>query len=291
MNRKAAIGASGLGFRYADGTEALSDMSFKITEGEFCAILAANGSGKTTLIKTLAGLLKPLAGSLQICGENIRDLPQEKLYSRIGVMFQNPDDQLFSSTVYEDVAFGPRNIGHDEAEVRRRVEEALGNVHAERLAGKTIHNLSFGEKKRVALAGVLAMRPSILLLDEPTAGMDPAGEAAVMRLLGEINRAQGVTIVMATHAVDAIPGFVDSVIVLSGGKMLSHGPAEEILANHEMMESAGLRLPYVAMLARILRDKEGLSLDELPLTVESAGKAIIEAVSGEVARENAETGR
>ncbi|HSR12593.1 MAG TPA: ABC transporter ATP-binding protein, partial [Thermodesulfobacteriota bacterium] len=167
MREGLAIEAQNVSFTYEEGTRALHDVDFTAARGEFVAILASNGSGKTTLIKVLVGLLKPQKGLVAVEGRDIAKVSSIELYQRLGMVFQNPDDQLFSATVEEDVAFGLRNLNLPEPEVQRRVGESLESVAAADLRRRAIHHLSFGEKKRVALAGVLAMGPSILILDEP----------------------------------------------------------------------------------------------------------------------------
>ena len=182
-------------------------------------MLASNGSGKTTLIKVLVGLLEPQDGTININGQNIRKLTRKDLCRQIGLVLQNPVDQLFAATVEEDVAYGPRNLGLTIEEVDQRVAESLESVAALELRRRPIHHLSFGEQKRVSMAGVLAMRPSTLILDEPTAGLDPAGEALMMRLLNRLNREQGITVILATHSVDLLPLFADRIYVLRHGKV------------------------------------------------------------------------
>lgn len=277
-----ALYASALGYAYAEGTKALRGIDLEIRQGEFVALLASNGSGKTTLIKLLAGLLEMQEGVVEIGGGDIRTVPPQELYRRIGVTFQNPDDQLFAATVEDDVAFGPRNMGFDEIETLRRVRNALEAVAALELGGKAIHHLSFGQKKRVALAGVLAMEPQILLLDEPTAGLDPAGEGNVMRLLGKINRERNVTMVMATHSVDMLPLFADRIVVLKDGLLLKQGAPEEVFADHGLLEQAGLRLPYVSSLIHKMKEHDGLPMNGLPLTIGEARKRFLELIPEDI---------
>ena len=218
-----AIAVTGAHYTYDDGTEALAGIDFHVAQGEFVAILGSNGSGKTTLINLLVGLLKARSGEIMICGKAIGELSAEELHQRVGLVFQNPNDQLFAATVDEDVAFGPRNLSLPEPEVQRRVAEALTAVAALPLRARAIHHLSFGEQKRVSLAGVIAMRPAILILDEPTAGLDPAGEAQMMQLLKKLNREEGLTIILATHSVDMLPLFANRITVLDAGRVLQGG--------------------------------------------------------------------
>jgi cobalt/nickel transport system ATP-binding protein len=279
---KTAIEARGVWFTYDEGTVALKDIDFYAGRGEFIAMLASNGSGKTTLIKTLVGLLTPQKGELRICGEDIRTLKSKDLYQRVGLVFQNPNDQLFAATVAEDVAFGPRNLGLEEDEVERRVAESLEAVGAADLKKRAIHHLSFGQQKRVALAGVLAMHPSILILDEATAGLDPAGELAMMHLLNKLNREQGVTIILATHSIDMLPLFADRIYVLRHGQVLRHGTAEDVLCDHEMLDRASLRLPYVSGLIHDMKRHDGVPIEGLPLTVGAARKRLLELIPADL---------
>ncbi len=207
-------------YKYPDGTHALSNIHFEVKKGEFIGILVANGSGKTTLLKTMDGLMKDFKGSILLDGVDIKKISPKEIYRKIGLIFQNPDDQLFASTVFEDVAFGPINMGFGENEVVHRVNNALSSVEMEASAEKSIHNLSFGQKKRICIAGLLAMGHEILLLDEPTGGLDPMGEYKMMNLLTKLNKENGVTIVMATHSVDLVPLFLHKLYILSKGTII-----------------------------------------------------------------------
>ncbi|MBU3932224.1 MAG: ATP-binding cassette domain-containing protein [Proteobacteria bacterium] len=277
-----AIEVTGVHFTYDDGTEALSGVDFHVSEGEFVAILGSNGSGKTTLIGLLVGLLKPKTGRISIGEREIGNLSAEELYQRVGLVFQNPNDQLFAATVEEDAAFGPRNLNLPEAEVERRVTEALAAVAALPLRGRAIHHLSFGEQKRVSLAGVMAMRPSVLILDEPTAGLDPAGEAQMMQLLKKLNREEGLTVILATHSVDMLPLFANRIYVLDHGRVLQEGPSEEIFCHQEMIVRAKLRLPYVSRLMYEMKRHDGVPIDGLPLTIGEARVQLLELIPKEL---------
>ena len=273
-----AVEADGVSFVYPEGTKALDGVDFRVKTGEFVALLASNGSGKSTLIRVLAGLLRARKGTVRIAGRDIREYPSKALYREIGVVFQDPDDQLFCASVEEDVAFGPRNLGLSAAEVEGRVSAALTAVGASALRGRAVHHLSFGEKKRVAVAGVLAMEPSTLILDEATAGLDPAGEALMMRLLNRLNRERGITVVLATHSVDLLPLFADRVYVLQRGRVLKEGTAEAIFYDHEMIERAELRLPYISVLLHDLKRYDGVPIEGLPLTVGEARKRLLDLI-------------
>jgi cobalt/nickel transport system ATP-binding protein len=277
-DRMRAIEVTGVRFIYEDGTEALAGVDFHVLEGEFVAVLGSNGSGKTTLIGLLVGLLKAKTGQILIGEREIGSLSAEELYQRVGLVFQNPTDQLFAATVEEDVAFGPRNLNLPEEEVQARVTEALAAVAALPLRNRAIHHLSFGEQKRVSLAGVMAMRPSVLILDEPTAGLDPAGEAQMMQLLKKMNREEGMTVILATHSVDMLPLFANRIYVLDHGRVLQEGPSEEIFCHQEMIDRAKLRLPYVSRLMYEMKRHDGVPIDGLPLTIGEARAQLLELI-------------
>jgi cobalt/nickel transport system ATP-binding protein len=264
-------------FRYPDGTTALSGIQLDITRGEFCGILGSNGSGKTTLLKLLDGMIKDFDGKILLDGDDICRLSPRQIYSKVGLVFQNPDDQLFAHSVYEDVAFGPRNMGLVEQDVRQRVTDALAAVEMSELAAKDIHNLSYGQKKRACIAGLLAMGHEILLLDEPTAGLDPMGEYRMMELLTRLNRDSGVTIVMATHSVDLVPVFLTRLHILSRGSLARSGTPEEVFAAQGELAGVKLRLPYIAELIHQLKTTDKLPFRRIPLTVGEARRDILEA--------------
>lgn len=261
-------------FKYPDGTQALSEIKLEIKKGEFVGILGANGSGKTTLLKTVDGLIKDFEGSVHLDGIDIKKLSPKKIYNKVGLVFQNPDEQLFASTVFEDVAFGPINMGFKEDEITRRVTNALKNVEMTGYANKSIHNLSFGQKKRICIAGLLAMGHEILLLDEPTAGLDPMGVHSIMELLRNLNKTKNITIVMTTHSVDLVPLFLDRVIILSNGKIILEGTPKKVFSEPELIRDAKLRLPRIGHLFEILKKHDGFSTDTVPLTIGEAREFI-----------------
>jgi len=253
-------------FSYPDGTAALTDIRLEVRQGEFCALLGANGSGKTTLLKAMDGLIRDYRGTVLLDGQNILKLHPKDIYRKVGLVFQNPDDQLFAHSVTEDVAFGPRNMGFAEAEVMRRVSAALEQVEMTEDAARNIHHLSYGQKKRICIAGLLAMGHEILLLDEPTAGLDPVGEMRMMQLLQKLNCDDGVTIVMATHSVDMVPLFLGEVHILGKGRLIRSGSSAEVFRSPEEMEKVRLRLPHVAEMFWHM-PRYGLPGDQLPLTI------------------------
>lgn len=263
-------------FAYADGTVALSDIRFQVARGEFCGILGSNGSGKTTLLKIMDGLIREYDGTVLLDGRDVRSLHPKDIYRTVGLVFQNPDDQLFAHTVFEDVAFGPRNMGFDEAEVKTRVERALDAVDLADAAAKQIHHLSYGQKKRACIAGLLSMGHEVLLMDEPTAGLDPMGEYRMMELLTRLNRQEGVTIIMATHSVDLVPLFLHRLHILSRGRIVRGGPPEEVFTAPAEMESVKLRLPHIAELIHRLKHEDGVPFRRTPLTIGEARREIME---------------
>ena len=265
-------------FRYPDGTTALAEIRFDVQKGEFCGILGANGSGKTTLLKVMDGLIKEYTGRVLLDGDEVTRLKPRDIYRKVGLVFQNPDDQLFAHTVFEDVAFGPRNMDFAEDEVQRRVNAALVSVEMADYAGKQINALSYGQKKRACIAGLLAMGHEILLLDEPTAGLDPMGEYRMMEILTRLNREEGVTIVMATHSVDLVPLFLHRLHILSRGRIVRSGAPEEVFTAPAEMENIKLRLPHIAELIYRLKHEDDVPFDRIPLTIGEARREIVEMV-------------
>jgi len=226
----ALLTLNNVSYRYPDGTSALNDCSLTIRKGTRTTVLGANGAGKTTMFLHLNGILRPTTGQVQ-WQENPLDYSRggmRKLRSQVGMVFQNPDSQLFSASVREDISFGPMNLGLPEKVVRERVEEALLAVGMTGAADKPVHNLSYGQKKRVCIAGVLAMQPEVLVLDEPMAGLDAAMQEELTAVL-ECLHGAGMTIVIATHDLDFAYGWADEAIVLQNGRRLAQGCAAEIL--------------------------------------------------------------
>jgi cobalt/nickel transport system ATP-binding protein len=239
-------------YRYPDGTPALDNCSLKIKRGSRTAVLGVNGAGKTTLFLHLNGILRPSVGQV-LCDGVPLDYSRAgltKLRSMVGLVFQNPDSQLFSASVREDVSFGPMNMGLPEREVRMRVDESLLTVGMAGAADRPVHNLSYGQKKRVCIAGVLAMKPEILVLDEPMAGLDVAMQEDLTTLLNRLHSA-GLTIIIATHDLDFAYGWADDGIVMKAGQLLAEGAATEILLRDEVQSALG-GTPFVAEITRRL---------------------------------------
>jgi cobalt/nickel transport system ATP-binding protein len=236
-----ALRISALSHTYADGRIALDGVTFALDPGECVALVGPNGAGKTTLFLRLCGVLPGRLGEISVGGLDPADPKQrKKLPETVGVIFQNPDDQLFSPTVAEDVAFGPLNLGATPEEAKIRTAAALQSVGMAGAEDRVPFQLSGGEKRRAALAGVLAMRPSVLLLDEPSMFLDPRGRR---ELIGVIRELSG-TKLIATHDLDLVLDTCPRVIVLDGGKLAADGPAATILANPELMDRHGLEVPY-----------------------------------------------
>ena len=242
---------------------ALDDVSLDIEKGSFVAVVGMNGSGKSTLAKCLNGLLLPTEGSVTVDGMNTAD--DEHIWdirSRVGMVFQNPDNQLVSSIVEDDVAFGPENLGIEPEEIRRRVDDALHKVGMYDKKDKGAHMLSGGQKQRIAIAGAVAMRPDCIVFDEPTAMLDPAGRKSVMEIIEELN-AEGITVVLITHFMEEALE-ADRVIVLRNGKILADRSPKELFADAELVGEAGLEMPPVIELRdRLELDKSIMSKDEL----------------------------
>ena len=231
-------------YRYPDGTEALKSISLKLHKGSKIALVGANGSGKTTFLLLLNGILKPTSGQIYVDDRPL-DYQQAfltQLRRRVGFVFQDPNDQLFAATVRQDVAFGPLNMGLGIEKVNTRVREALESVEMVEYADKPPHFLSMGQKKRVAIAGILAMRPDIIVMDEPTSMLDGKMADQIMDLLTKLN-SQGKTVITATHDVDLALEWADVVLVLRSGILLAQGSPTEIFENEEIMAHSGLKLP------------------------------------------------
>lgn len=243
-------------FRYPDGTAVLKGINFKVKKGEMVSLLGPNGAGKSTLFLHFNGILRPTKGEVLIKGKPIKYDKKSLVEVRktVGLVFQNPDDQIFAPTVKEDVAFGPLNLGLPKEEVEKRVKEALKAVGMEGFENKPPHHLSGGQKKRVAIAGILAMQPEVIVLDEPTAGLDPVGASKIMKLLYDLNK-KGMTIIISTHDVDLVPVYADKVYVMYDGKILKEGTPKEVFSDVETIRKANLRLPRVAHLIEILNKR------------------------------------
>jgi cobalt transport protein ATP-binding subunit len=230
----------GLSFSYPDGRQALRDVSFSVAANERVALVGPNGGGKSTLLLHLNGVLRSRAGRITINGAPLDDHSLSQIRGWVGLVFQNPDDQLFSPRVYQDVAFGPLHMGLAQDEVRARVERALAAVGIADFADRISHHLSIGEKKRVAIATVLSMDPRILVLDEPSAGLDPRGRQNLIGLLGSLAQQ---TMLISTHDMRLAAELCIQALVLDGGRIVASGPARDILYDRALMEAHGLETP------------------------------------------------
>ena len=266
--------ADGLVAGYERGRRVLDGASLTVPAGRRLALLGANGSGKTTLLRCLSGALEPVAGTVAVDGERLRHTRGGLRAHRqeVQLVLQDPDDQLFSADVRADVSFGPMNLGLDPGAVQDRVEQALALLGIEHLSGRPTHQLSYGERKRAATAGAVAMRPRALLLDEPTAGLDPAGVQHMMGALANLEAA-GTTVLLSTHDVDLALGWADEAAVVVEGRV-HQGPATQLLADGSLLERAGLRRPWPLELA--LR----LGLDSRPRTLDDLYAALASLLAG-----------
>jgi cobalt/nickel transport system ATP-binding protein len=245
-------------FRYPDGTDALKSISLKLAKATKIALVGANGSGKTTLLLLLNGILKPTSGQIYV-DDRLLDYKQDfltELRRRVGFVFQDPNDQLFAATVRQDVAFGPLNMGLSIEEVKGRVSEALECVEMAEYADKPPHFLSMGQKKRVAIAGVLGMRPDIIVMDEPTSMLDGKMADQIMDLLTKLN-SEGRTIITSTHDVDLALEWADLVLVLRSGILLAQGSPMEIFENKDIVARSGLKIPLRLELLNHFRNHPG----------------------------------
>ncbi|MBR4396677.1 MAG: ATP-binding cassette domain-containing protein, partial [Methanobrevibacter sp.] len=258
-------------YSYNKDYQALKGVSLKVEEGEMVALLGKNGAGKSTLFLHLNGIYEPDEGQVFIDGEELKYDKKSllKFRQKVGIVFQNPDDQIFAPTVEEDVAFGPLNLDLPMEEVQKRVTEALARVGMSGFEKKAPHHLSGGQKKRVAIAGILAMKPKYMVLDEPTAGLDPQGVEDLSKLLKELN-AEGITIIISTHEVDLVPNYASRVFVLVDGLLIAEGTPKEIFAQPEILDKANLKVPIVTELFQSL-EEEGIDMEgDYPLTIEEA---------------------
>ena len=233
-----AVKIDHLGFAYGDGHVALRDVSLAVQSGEKVALVGPNGAGKSTLMLHLNGILQPGSGSVTVCGLLVDDKALGKVRARVGLVFQDPDDQLFSPTVFDDVAFGPIYQGFSEKEVRARVDRALAAVQMCDYIARVSHHLSVGEKKRIAIATVLSMDPEILVLDEPTAGLDPRARRGLITLLRTLPQ----TMLISTHDLRMVAELLPRTVVMDHGEVVADRPTGEVLADTALLEAHGLEL-------------------------------------------------
>ncbi|MBS1434068.1 MAG: energy-coupling factor transporter ATPase [Oscillospiraceae bacterium] len=266
---------------YSAGTpfqrSAVDDMNLSMMDGEFLGIIGHTGSGKSTLIQHLNGLLKPTSGRILLQGRDIWADPKKirDVRFQVGLVFQYPEYQLFEETVYKDIAFGPKNMGLDEADIDRRVRDAAAFVGlTEAMLDKSPFELSGGQKRRVAIAGVIAMEPKVLVLDEPTAGLDPRGRDDILARIQDYHRAKNASVVLVSHSMEEIARNVDRIVVLSDSHVFMEGTPRQVFARADELDQVGLDIPQVTKVALALR-RRGLPVDTAVYTVEALRDALL----------------
>ena len=280
------IRAEHLSYTYGGGTAfeqpALRDVSFEIPDGQFVGLIGHTGSGKSTLIQHLNGLIRATEGKLFVDGENIyeKGYNMRALRTKVGLVFQYPEHQLFEIDVFKDVCFGPKNMGLPQAEIEQRAKEALGMVGlTEKFYKKSPFELSGGQKRRVAIAGVLAMKPKVLVLDEPTAGLDPRGRDEILDRVKALNSEWGLTVILVSHSMEDVAKYADRLLVMSGGEKRFDGTPKEVFKHYEELEELGLSAPQVSYLVQRLR-RAGMLLSDEITTVAEARDALRELLKG-----------
>ncbi len=261
--------------------QALKNINLTVNDGEFIGIIGHTGSGKSTLIQHLNGLIKATSGHIYVNGQDIydEDYDMRSLRNQVGMVFQYPDHQLFETTNFEDVCFGPKNQGLDRQTVELRAFEALRSVKfPEDLYYQPPFDLSGGQKRRVAIAGVLAMKPQVLILDEPTAGLDPAGRDEILDLIADMHKELGITVILVSHSMEDVAKYVDRIIVMNQGSVMYDGIPKEVFRHYKELEGVGLAAPQVTYLMHELREK-GLGVDLEATTVEEATESILKALN------------
>lgn len=263
-------------YQYTDDEQlytAVNNVTLNIKKGSFTVILGHNGSGKSTLAKMMNGLYKPTFGDVFVNGVNTRDEETELQVKRtVGMVFQNPDNQLIASIVEEDVAFGPENLGLEPKVVRERVDNALKSVGMYEFASSTPHKLSGGQKQRIAIAGMIAMEPECLVLDEPTAMLDPKGRAEIIETILKLNKEKGITVVLITHYMEEAEN-ADRVIVMNDGEIIADSVPKEIFKNVEQLKSVGLTVPQTTELLYML-NKSGFTVETDVISIEETASKI-----------------
>lgn len=280
-----SIKIENLSYYYMKGTpfekKALDDINIEINQGEFIALIGHTGSGKSTLIQHINGLLKPAQGSIYIDGLNITNskIKMSDIRKKVGLVFQFPEYALFEETIEKDVAFGPKNLGLSENEIKNRVIRSLNIVGMDydAMKDKSPFELSGGQKRRVAIAGILALEPKVLILDEPTAGLDPKGRDEILSAIKDLHNEYGLTTILVSHSMEDVVKLADRVIVMNKGKAILNGMPSEIFKEIDLLESVGLGVPEVAYLIRELRNR-GFELPSTIYTVQDAKEAILECI-------------
>ena len=259
---------------------ALKDINLEIPDGQFLGIIGHTGSGKSTLVQHLNGLIKATSGTIYYNGQDIydKDYDLTQLRGQVGMVFQYPEHQLFETTIFKDVCFGPKNQGLDQKTVELRAFEALHNVgFPEELYDASPFDLSGGQKRRVAIAGVLAMKPQVLILDEPTAGPDPAGRDEILGLISKMHKELGITIILVSHSMEDVAQYVDRILVMNGGQVMYDDTPKEVFRHYKELEMVGLAAPQVTYFIHELKEK-GWNVDLSATTVEEAKATILAAL-------------
>ena len=260
--------------------KALDDVSLQIPDGQFVGIIGHTGSGKSTLVQHMNGLLKATGGHIYFNGEDIydRDFPMKKLRSRVGLVFQYPEHQLFEIDVFSDVCFGPKNLGMDKKEAELKAFDALRKVGMPmELYYQSPFELSGGQKRRAAIAGVLAMAPQVLILDEPAAGLDPKGREEILRQIKELQAQTGMTILLVSHSMEDVAEYVDRIVVMNKGKVMYDGAPKEVFAHYKELEEVGLAAPQVTYILHALKDR-GFDVDVNATTTGEAVETVLHAL-------------
>jgi cobalt/nickel transport system ATP-binding protein len=265
-------------YSYPHSVRVLEGINFIAPRNARIAVIGSNGAGKSTLFKHFNGIFKPTSGSILIRGEPITKANIREVRKFVGIVFQNADDQIFSPTVEQDVAFGPTNLGLDEETIHHRVHEALKIVGIEDLADRVPHHLSGGEKKRVAIAGVIAMEPEVLVLDEPTAGLDPQGVHDLIGFINSLSKQYGMTVIFSTHDVSLVAEVADYIYVMNKGRFVAEGNVEQIFMQPDMLKSMRLDVPVLPKLLRSLQ-KNGVPVS-MAYTYEDTENALVQAYKG-----------
>lgn len=271
------LSTENLNFTYPDGTQALKNINIEIEKGEKVAIIGPNGAGKSTLFSHFNGLTEPTSGCVKIEDKPISFEKDEllKVRQKVGIVFQDPNDQLFAPTVKEDIAFGPMNLGLSYDEVEKRVEDALKMVGMENYEDKTPHHLSGGQQKRIAIAGIIAMKPELMILDEPTAGLDPDGVEKVLNIMNQLNE-EGMTLIISSHDIDMISKYADKIFVLYNGEIIESGNKNKIFSDMELLKKAHLRTPITTEILYNLKES-GLNVNTEKISVKDTCAEIIKA--------------
>lgn len=271
------LSTENLSFTYPDGTQALKNINIEIEKGEKVAIIGPNGAGKSTLFSHFNGLTEPTSGCVKIEDKPISFEKDEllKVRQKVGIVFQDPNDQLFAPTVKEDIAFGPMNLGLSYDEVEKRVEDALKMVGMENYEDKTPHHLSGGQQKRIAIAGIIAMKPELMILDEPTAGLDPDGVEKVLNIMNQLNE-EGMTLIISSHDIDMISKYADKIFVLYNGEIIESGNKNQIFSDMELLKKAHLRTPITTEILYNLKES-GLNVNTEKISVKDTCAEIIKA--------------